>query len=175
MTRKVSFAVDMTANKAAAERRVEAIGKGKDKVGRASETTSKVERSGMWATIKHYPEPTAHQSLHLLACRADAHILDKHAGAQNWTAALYTKLPSPRQLVQFIADSGVRPVREWLHGLSAFTHLPADRLELTLYLAEAGRAERTESDWEEAVKRAHATHAIHEHMVCRPLRTLAQD
>ncbi|GAB7336372.1 hypothetical protein MBLNU13_g09099t1 [Cladosporium sp. NU13] len=147
MTRKVSFAVDMTADKAAAERRVEGMGKGKGKVERASQTTNKVERSGMWATIKHYSEPTAHQSLHLVACRADAHILNKHAGAKTWTVALYSKLLSPKHLVELIADSGVRPVKKWLHGFT-----------------EAGRSERTEQDWEEAVKRAHASHALHEHM-----------
>ena len=166
MTRKVSFAIDMAADKAAAERRVEGIGRAKGKVERASETINKVERTGMWASIKHYSEPTAHQSLHLVACRADAHILNEHAGLQTWTVAFYSKLPSPKQLVEFITDSGVRPVKKWLHGFSEFTHLVAERLELTSHSATAGRAERDEQDWKDAVKRAHATHAFHEHMVC---------
>ena len=166
MTRKVSFAIDMAADKAAAERRVEGIGKGKGKVEKASETMDKVERTGMWASIKHYSDPTAHQSLHLLACRADAHILNQHAGLQTWTVALYRKLPTAGQVVEFIADSGVRPMKNWLHGFSEFTHLIAGRLELTSHLAAAGRAERDEQDWEDAVKRAYATHALHEHMVC---------
>lgn len=171
MTRKVSFAIDMAADKAAAERRVE----GKGKVERASETMDKVERTGMWASIKHYSDPTAHQSLHLLACRADAQILNQHAGVQTWTVALYGKLPTATQVVEFIADSGVRPVKKWLYEFSEFTHLVAAKHELTSHLATAGRAERDEQDWKDAVKRAHATHALHEHMVCCPVQIVSQD
>ena len=162
MTRKVSFAIDMAADKAAAERRLE----GKGKVERASETMDKVERTGMWASIKHHSDPTAHQSLHLVACRADAHILNQHVGVQTWTVALYSKLPTAGQVVDFIADSGVRPVKKWLYGFSEFTHLVAAKHELTSYSATAGRAERNEQDWRDAVKRAHATDALHERMVC---------
>ena len=152
----------MAADKAAAERRLE----GKGKVERASETMDKVERTGMWASIKHHSDPTAHQSLHLVACRADAHTLDKHAGVQAWTVALYSKLPSAKDIFALVTDSSVRPVKKWLHGFSEFTHLVPKRLELTSHLAEAGRAERTEQDWKDAVKRAHETHALHEQMVC---------
>lgn len=167
MPQKVSFAIDKTARGAAAAKdRVEEMGKAKGKVERASETVTRVERKGMWASIKHYSDPTAHQSLHLVACRADAHTLDKHAGVQAWTVALYSKLPSAKDIFALVTDSSVRPVKKWLHGFSEFTHLVPKRLELTSHLAEAGRAERTEQDWKDAVKRAHETHALHEHMVC---------
>ena len=167
MPQKVSFAIDKTARGAAAAKdRVEEMGKAKGKVERASETVTRVERKGMWASIKHYSDPTAHQSLHLVAWRADAHILNQHVGVQTWTVALYRKLPTAGQVVEFIADSGVRPMKNWLHGFSEFTHLVPKRLELTSHLAEAGRAERTEQDWKDAVKRAHETHALHEQMAC---------
>jgi hypothetical protein len=152
---KVRFAIDEMAG-------------AKGKVEKASETVGKVERTGMLASFKHYSTSTAQQSLnvHSVARCANAHILNKHAGVRTWAVALYSKLPSAKDFFALITDSSIRPVKDWLHGLSKFTRAVAGRLELTLYLAEAGRAERTEQEWEDAVKRAHAPHAFHEHMVC---------
>jgi hypothetical protein len=140
----------------------------KGKVEKASETVGKVERTGMLASFKHYSTSTAQQSLneHSVARCADAHILNEHAGLRTWAVALYSKLPSPKDLFALITDSSIRPVQDWLHGMSKFTRPVAKRLELTFCLADAGRAERTEQEWQDAVKRAHAKHAFHEHMVC---------
>ena len=152
---KVRFAIDEMAG-------------AKCKVERASETVGKVERTGMLASFKHYSQSTAQQSLnmHSVARCANAHILNEHAAVRTWAAALYSKLPSLRGFFALITDSGVRPVEQWLHSFSKFTHPVAQRLELTCCVAEAGRAERTEQDWQDAVKGAHATHEFHEHMVC---------
>lgn len=159
MAKKVRFAIDEMAGAAAAK------GKGE----RASKTMGKVERKGFWASTKHDSTITAQKSLQQVARRANAQVLNEHAaaaGVQAWAVAIYGKLPSARGVVELIADSGVRPVKQWLRGFSEFTHSVAEGLELTSRLAEAGRAERIEQDWEDAVKRAHATHALHEHMVC---------
>jgi len=161
---KVRFAIDEASGAAAAM----------GNVARASETMGEVERTEAWATIKQYTAPTAQQSLHLAAQRANAHLLVEHAGVTTWTAAICSNLPSPKGIFALITDSGIRPVAKWLQGFSEFTHLVAERLELTLCLAAAGHAERAEQDWEDAVKRAHATHAFHEHMVCWPVQSFAQ-
>jgi hypothetical protein len=161
---KVRFAIDEASGAAAAMRKVE----------RASETMGEVERTEAWATIKHYTAPTAQKSLHLAAQRANAHLLVEHTGVTTWTAAICSNLPSPKSIFALITDSSNRPVAKWLQGFSKFTHLVAERLELTLCLAAAGHAERAEKDWEDAVKRAHATHAFHEHMVCWPVHSFAQ-
>jgi len=89
---------------------------------RAGETMGKVERTGMWASIKHDPEPTAQQSLHSVARRAGAQLLDENAGVRAWTLTFYGKLPSARSLIALITKSGVRPVKKWLRGFSKFTH-----------------------------------------------------
>ncbi|KAM0702524.1 hypothetical protein Q7P35_009953 [Cladosporium inversicolor] len=144
MTLKVRFAIDEMAGAAAAA----AAAKGKGE--RASKTMVKVERKGMWESTKHDSTLTAQKSLQQVARRANAQVLNEHAaaaGVQAWAVAIYGKLPSARGVVALIADSGVRPVKQWLRGFT-----------------EAGRAERIEQDWEDAVKRAHATHALHEHM-----------
>ena len=172
---KVRFAIDEASGAVAAKGKIERMGK----VERASETMGEVERTEAWATIKHYTEPTAQQSLHSVAQRDNTHLLVEHAGVSTWTAAICSKLPSPKGLVAFIADSGILPVKnvkKWLRGFSKFTHLVEERLELTLCLAAAGEAEteRIEQDWQDAVKKAHATHAFHEHMVRWPVQSSAQ-
>lgn len=146
------------------------MGEAKGRVERASKTMGKVKKTWMWASTKHDSTLTAQQSLQQVARRANAQVLNEHAaaaGVQAWAVAIYNKLPSAGGLFALIADSGVRPAKKWLHGFSEFTDLVAEGLELTSHLADAGHAERIEQDWEDAVKKAHATQAFHEHMVCR--------
>lgn len=130
------------------------------------------EKSGMWADTKHPSDPTAQQSLQAIARLMEAETLNKNTGVRAFSVALFGKLKSTERILALIINKlSLTSFKTWLWSLSEFA-LPKtfQQNTLTSSAAPAGRAAkrsaRIEQDWEDAVKRARATHALHEHMVC---------
>ena len=117
-------------------------------------------QTGMWAATKRDTDPTAQQSLQAILQRTNSPTSD---GSE------HTFERSKMALRKNLEDLRFKPsfsnLKNWMWGFSKYLFPPQKCQTLTLSIASAGRAARTEREWEEAVKRAYATQAVHKNMV----------
>jgi hypothetical protein len=117
-------------------------------------------QTGMWAATKKDTDPTAQASLEAILRRMNS---------QSSTEREHTFERSKMALRKNLEDLRFKPsfsdLKNWMWGFSKYLFPPQKCQVLTSFTASAGRASRTEREWEEAVKRAYATQAVHKHMV----------
>jgi hypothetical protein len=117
-------------------------------------------RSGMWAETKRDSDQTAQQSLEAIAHSMNVSASNKQAQKSERSESPLSKSLQSLRLKQSMGD-----VKNWIWSFSEYPFPPSNGATLTSSIAPAGRAASMEHDWEEAVKRAYAIHAVHKHMV----------
>jgi hypothetical protein len=117
-------------------------------------------QTGMWAATKRDTDPTAQASLEAILRRTNS---------QSSNEREHTFERSKMALRKNLEDLRFKPsfsdLKNWMWGFSKYLFPPQKCQMLTSFTASAGRVARDEREWEEAVKRASATQAVHKHMV----------
>jgi hypothetical protein len=116
-------------------------------------------QTGMWAATKRDTDLTARQSLEGIARSMNSPASDEHEHTFERSKMSLRKNLEDARFVPSIND-----LKNWIWSFSKCLFPPQKGQMLTSFIASADRAARIERDWEEAVKKAYATHAVHKHM-----------